>query len=198
MSRRIPVAISQGIIMRINWVFAAGYHLDPSLDLERIKSIGPSWGSWQTWRSCGTDNVICHDSVKAKELITRAFQAVCNFYVPKNIYQDLNRPVGIRLYDGDYIEQINNIEDIVGMHLVAEQSDLVLLVGYDFSKPIIPPDRFEEHKIRNRHGLMRSVIASTPECQWVLVDHPAEIDKAYSELSNITCDKMESVLKLLL
>ena len=184
--------------MRISWVYAEGYSLDPSVDVDAVKQIGSTWGGWRTWRPCSTDNVVCHDLNKARELLQRAFQAVCNFYLPKKHYEQLSRPMGIKLYDGDFNQEVDGIEDIIAMHLAVQQSDIVLLLGFDFSAPVLPEDdRFQKHKILNRHGLIRSAISSNVQTQWVLVDHPEELDKAYQTLTNLTCDKMENVIQLL-
>jgi hypothetical protein len=185
-------------MMLVNWVFADTHQLDPVVEPERLKSIGPTWGSWRTWRSCNTDNVICHDLPKATDLIGRAFQAVCNFYVPKNYYQDLGRPMGVKLYDGEFAFEIDHVEDIVAMHLVSDISDIVLLVGFDLGSIPTVSDKVEETKLRHYHGMIRSKINNTPEVQWVLVDHPEKLDKIYQDLPNLTCDTMENALKLLL
>ena len=184
--------------MRINWVFAEGYQLDPAVNIDAIKAVGPTWGSWRTWRSCGTDNVICHDRAKSLELVNRAFQAVCNFYVPKTFYEDLNRPMGVKLYDGDFQHDVDHHEDIVALHLVADVSDIVLLVGFNFGEIDPPEDKFEQVKLRNYHGLLRSTINANQTTQWVAVDHPAKLDKAYQNLPNLTCDSMENALQLLI
>ena len=183
--------------MRVNWAVAAGYSLDPSINVDLIKGIGPLWGSWQTWRGCGTDNVICHSGTKARELLDRAFQAVCNFYVPRTEYEFLKRPVGVKLYEGSYQEQIDSMEDIVALHLCAASSDIVLLLGYDLGSMPDITDRLERHKLVNRHGLIRSAISNASQTQWVAIDHMKELDKAYQNLPNLTCDSMESVLQLL-
>ena len=195
----VALASNQGhCVMKINWVLSASYILPAEIDIDAIKNIGPTWGSYKSWRSCNTDNVVCNDLSKSRELLKRAFQAVCNFYVPRHFYQDLGRPVGIKLYDGEFKEECQDIEDIVAMHLAANQSDIVLLAGFDFSSPIVPEDRFEQHQLKNRMGLMRGIIATTPQTQWVLVDHDKDLDKAYKNLPNLTCDVMANVLKLLL
>lgn len=183
--------------MRINWVFADTYQLDPTIDLERIKSIGPTWGSWRTWRGCGTDNVVCHDSAKAHELVKRALQAVCNLYIPKRYYQELGRPVGIKLYDGDFDHDLDHAEDVVSMHIVSGISDIVLMAGFDLGPISEVSDRFEKHKLQNYHGMIRSLLAQNETVQYVLVDHDANLDKAYQNLPNLTCDVMANVLKLL-
>lgn len=182
--------------MRVNWVYSADYQLGTECAIEQIKKIGPSWGSWRTWRDCGTDNVICHDLGRAKALIGRAFQAVCNFYVPRQCYQDLGRPLGVKLYDGQFDLDLDHMEDIVAMHLTSQCSDLVLLAGFVLClKPT--DDAFLTHKLVNYHGLVRSVIANNPMVQWVVVDHVPDLDEAYRSLENLSCDTMDNVLQLL-
>lgn len=183
--------------MRINWVFEDSYILGPETNVEQIKSIGPTWGSWRTWRSCGTDNVVCHDKAKALTLLERAFQVTCNFHVPKKYYSELNRPVGVKLYEGNFDHEIPCPENIISLHLAAKQSDILLLVGFDISPITWPNDKFETHCLKNYHGMLRSLINSDPNLQWVLVDHPSNFDKAYQNLPNLTCDKFKNVLKLL-
>lgn len=183
--------------MRVNWAVSRGYNLDPTVDIDRIKSVGPLWGSWQTWRACSTDNVICHSGAKARELLDRAFQAVCNFYVPRSEYEFLQRPIGVKLYEGSYHQELEDIEDIVALHLCAAVSDIVLLLGYDLGSLPETEDKLARHRMINRHGLIRSAIAGSAQTQWVAIDHPRDLDKAYQTLPNLTCDSMTSVLQLL-
>jgi hypothetical protein len=194
---RIQVASLAERGMRVSWVFAVGYTLDPAIDPESIKSVGPSWGSWQTWRGCNTDNVICDQRAKAKELIDRAFQAVCNFHIRKSYYAELGRPVGVKLYEGDFDLACENIEDIVAMHLAKEQSDIIILAGFNLAEVTAPKDPLERHKKANRHGLIYSILAHSDAVQWVVIDHAADLDQSYQNLANLTCDKMDNVLKLL-
>lgn len=197
MPGRIPLATFEGCTVKISWAVASDYRLDPAVDIEQIKSVGPVWGSWQTWRGCNTDNVICHQQQKSRELLDRAFQAVCNFYVPRSLYEPLGRPVGVRFYDGDFDQELDNIEDIVALHLAAAASEIVLMLGFDFVLPETVADRFEGHKLTNRHGLMRGAMANRPLVQWVAVDCD-NLDKSYQTLPNLTCDTMPNVLQLLL
>lgn len=183
--------------MRINIVFSASYNPGPEIDVDAVKDIGSTWGSWRSWRACSTDNVVCYDTSRARQMIERNFQNSCNFYIPKAIYQDLGRPPRVKLYDGNYVEKVVDLEDIITMHLVASMSDIVLLFGFDFATPETSDDVFKRHQIQNRHGLQRQVVASNPEIQWVLVDHLNDLDKNYKELTNLTCDKIQNVLHLL-
>lgn len=183
--------------MRVNWVVTAEYQLDPVVDLERVRGIGPIWGSWKTWRSCATDNVICHSPAKARELLDRAFQAVCNFYVPRGAYEFLKRPVGVKLYEGEFLHDTDSIEDIIALHLAAASSDIILMLGFDLTEIQSTEDRLANHRAFNRHGLIRSVIGASPSVQWVAVDHQSEMDRSYRELPNLTCDTMKNALQLL-
>ncbi len=177
--------------MRINWVFAENYNLSAKVKIDQIKSIGPTWGSWRTWRGCNTDNVICHDLDKSRELISKAIQAVCNFYVPKRYYPDLGNPVGVKLYEGEFPSTVKSAEDIVAMHLAASQSDIVLLAGFDFIRP-------GDDASLPYHIMAQNVIKLDPNIQWVLVDHPNDLDSDYKGLPNLTCDSFKNVLKLLI
>lgn len=183
--------------LRTSIVFAAAYQLPASLAADRLKDIGPTWGSWKTWTMCATDNVICHDLSKARELHQRAIQAVCNFYVPQKFYQSLNRPNGINFYHGDFLPETDNLEDIIAMHLVAEQSDIVLLFGFDASSKPAVEDPLQRHIMLNRLGLIRQALIRNSEVQWILVDHPKSLDPAFGSVANLTCDSLKNVLTLL-
>ena len=196
MPGRIPMAGSADS-MRITSVYAASYRPGAVLTPVKIKDIGSTWGSWRTWQSCDTDNVICHDLSRARELLKRALQAVCNFHAPQALYQDLERAQGVRWYQGEFREDCADIEDIIAMHLAAAQSDVVLLLGFDVSTPGVITDRLEQHRVRNRLGLLRGCIQNNSAVQWVLVDHAAAPDPAFMALSNLTRDSAENVLQLL-
>ena len=83
--------------MNLTWVFASNYILDPVIDNDQIKNIGSTWGSWSTWRTCGTDNVVCHDKNKAQELVDRSFQNSCNFFVSQSFAQKLKNASGVKV-----------------------------------------------------------------------------------------------------
>ena len=183
--------------MNINWVIAAGYQVDPTVDLDKIKAIGPIWGSWTTWRACGTDNVICQSQSKAVELLNRGFQNTCNFYTSMQYHQTLNRPTNVKFYGGEFNQEVDNIEDIIGLHLASVSSEIVIMLGFDLSTMAELTDRFELHKLRNRYGLTRSLITSNPNTQYVLIDHSKDLDKNFQDLANLTCDTLENVLQLL-
>ena len=177
--------------MRVCWVISeefASTHITP----EQLKDIAPSWGSWRTWRAWGTDNVLCDDLTKAQELVQRAFHSVCNFYTANKNYASLGRPAKVNLYDGNFPGALDRAEEIIAMHLVAEQNDLVLLLGFDLSDKS-SDDKFETHKRTNYFNAFRATINTYPQTQWVLIDHPESVSKKIT-LPNLSKDSFGSVL----
>lgn len=184
--------------MKVAWCFASGCTIDPTIDIEQVQKIGTTWGSWKTWRSCDTENVVCYDFKKAGELNKRALQAVTNLYMPQDFYSRLNRPSGIKYFEGTYLEELDEIEDIISIHLAAASKvSIVLLLGYSWEIPQ-NIDPVETHKIKNYYGMLRSAIANNPQIQFVAVEvQENQVDSAYTQLENFTCDSMQTVLQLL-
>jgi hypothetical protein len=183
--------------MNISWVLADTAVLDPTQELEPLKHIGAFWGSWRTWRAYQTDNVICHDLARADELLKRAFQAACNFYIPNSAYVSLNRPLGVQIYEGNFVHDLDRREEIVAMHLAASTSDIVLLVGFDFTEQPKNSDRLQEHQAQHHRGLAMQVIRDNPDVQWVLIDHPGNPHPVMADLPNLTQDTIAGVIGLL-
>lgn len=182
--------------MKISWVFANGYRPNPSIDIEKVKAIGSTWGGWPTWHTCQTDNVICHNFVKARELIGYGFQTRCNFFIPHQCFEELGSPAGVNQYQGQFEHDVDHAEDIVALHFVSAMSDLVLLAGFDFGVINPPTDKSAQNKIQNYHGLVRTAIKNST-IEWIAVDHHATLDQIYQSLPNLTCDTIENVLQLL-
>ena len=175
--------------MNISWVIAEGYQFDPTVNLDTIKDIGPIWGSWTTWRACGTDNVICDNKDKAIGLINRKFNEGCNFYVSNSLYHELDKPDRVQRYGGSFQHDMQHTDDIVALHLANTSADIILMLGFD----LISIDPNNQHY----HGHVLSVIKQHPDTQWVLVDHPKDLNKNFQDLPNLTCDSLGNVLQLL-
>jgi len=180
--------------MNISWVLSDQTTLDPTIEISRLKNLGSIWGSWKTWRAYQTDNVICHDMPKANELIKRQFQNTCNFYIPNSIYQSLGRPEKVNLYEGTFVHDVNNQEEIIAMHLAASRSDIVLLVGFDFSEKDPNPDKLLEHRAHNYRGMVRQAILNNEQVQWVAIDHHLPLRKDLASCSNLGQDTLDNVL----
>ena len=184
--------------MNIKWVLADDLILDPTIDINRMKKIGTFWGSWKTWRAYNTDNVVCHNTKKAEELIKNEFQKTCNFYIPNSVYTVLNRPPKVLVYEGDFMgHKVDNQDEIVAMNLAANSADVLLLVGFDWSEQVSELDTERELCAKNYRGLVLQAIKSNPDVQWILVDHPKELRAELTELSNLDKDTMPKVFQIL-
>ncbi len=180
--------------MEISWVLSEDYN-DPIVKSEQLKDIGSTWGSWKTWRSWSTDNVLCADNTKAQDLIKRAFHSVCNFYIPQKSYIFLNRPTGVKVFEGDFPDDFTNQEDVIAIHLCS-QSELVLCMGFDLQE-VTETDPKAKFLAKSYETAIRAVIKNNPNTQFVFIDHPGELDKSLKDLENISCDTYENVLQLL-
>lgn len=183
--------------MNINWVLSDRIAVDPTVDFAQIHNIGSFWGSWRTWRTCQTDNVICHSLSQAHDLIQRNFHQQCNFYIPNSNFQSLSRPQGVKLYQGDFVHDVDHQEEIVAMHLAASLCDIVLLLGFDFSESTPNPDRLLEHRAHHYRNLVNQAIKNNPEVQWIAVNHLNKLSLEMSNLDNFSTDTVENILNLL-
>ena len=112
--------------MQVSWVISSEYKDDKATP-EQLKAIGNTWGSWKTWRSYSTTNVLCTNDEKARDLIKRAFHSVCNFYIPQKSYAALGRPPGVQVFDGQFPGDFDNQEDIENITCDTYESVLQLL-----------------------------------------------------------------------
>lgn len=183
--------------MNISWVLADSTPADPTMDIDQLKQLGAFWGSWRTWRAWQTDNVICHDQTKANELVKRNFQNNCNFYIPNNVYTSLDKPNGVRLYEGEFVHDVNRQEEIVAMHLAATTNNIILLLGFDLTELEPTTDRLLAHKAHHHRNHIRQAIKDYNQVQWVIVDHAGELDPNLANLANVTTDSLQSVLALI-
>jgi hypothetical protein len=182
--------------MNISWVLSDTVVIDPTIDVGSLKNIGALWGSWRTWRAYSTDNVICHDQSKAVELIKRNFQNYCNFYIPNSVYHSIDCPAGVKLYEGNFVHDVINQEEIVAVHLAATTSDIVLLLGFDLTELVPEPDRLKTHQAHHHRNLIRQAIKDYEHVQWVVVDHFGKLDPNLVNLPNISTDSLTTVLTL--
>jgi hypothetical protein len=179
--------------MNIAWLFAENTLLPPATDVQAIKNVAPIWGSWRTQRGYQTDNVICWDPQQAQQLVAQGYGAICNLFIHQSVYDELDKPKGVRVFGGEFVHAVDSHDDVVGMHLVASTADVILMVGFDFVEPKNPTE-----SRTNYLGLTAQVVRDHPKQQWVLIDHSTELAKPFKDQENITCDRMKNVLQLLM
>lgn len=194
MSRRISLESYQGSGMKITWVLADAAEINPAIEIERLSNIGPFWGGWRTWRSYNTDNVVCYNEADARSLISRQFHLRCNLYLPDTVYQTVDRPEGVRLYQGKFHELVDHPDEIVSMHLASTTSDIVLLVGFDLTPRDLDHDRMAKHKWHNYVQYFLHIIKGSPNVQWVMLDNGKDIEKVLKNLPNLQFDTLDNVL----
>jgi hypothetical protein len=140
--------------------------------------------------------VICHNQSKAVELIKRNFQTHCNFYIPNSVYYSIDCPAGVKLYEGNFVHDVINQEEIVAVHLAATTSDIVLLLGFDLAELVPTSDRLKTHQAHHHRNLIRQAIKDYEHVQWVVVDHFEKLDPNLVNLPNISTDSLQAVLAL--
>ena len=183
--------------MKITWVLANTVVLDPMLDTVTLKNIGPCWGSWRTWRAAQTDNVICHDQTRAKELLDKEFHRQCNLFLHQSTHESLLKPGGTQVYGGDFVEPTEREEEIIAMHLASSQSDIVLLLGFDFGPQPAYADPALQRRAENYRLYVQHIIKDNDQVQWVLVDHDAKLMPEVENLPNLTVDSLANIIKML-
>ena len=176
--------------MNINWVVSNTVKLPALVDIAQLKNVGSLWGGWQTWKTCQTDNVICHDPVQAQLLIDTGFSTKCNLYISQTLYETLQNPQGIRAYGGEFSHEVDNQEEIIAMHLASTASDVVLLLGFDWFAPLTEVQK-------HYHGMLYHVIQSTPKTQWVMINPNSAVPAELTKLNNFSTDVMSNVFELL-
>jgi hypothetical protein len=120
---------------------------------------------------------------------------VCNFYIPQQSYTLLNRPAGVKVFEGDFPDDFAKQEDVISMHLCS-QSELVLCMGFDLQE-VIEEDVKVKFLKKSYLAAIRGVVKNNPNTQFVFIDQPGELDKSFANLENISCDTYENVLQLL-
>lgn len=183
--------------MKIVWVVAVTHRPVGTPDIEAMKVIGPVWGGVATWRHWKTDNVIASSLNACRWALERKLQTKCNFMAPKRFYQDLQRPGDVQFYGEMADVEAKDLDDLVALNLAGSLADIVLCLGFNLQTPITTGDSAEDRLIRNRYGVLLSMMRNLDTVQWVLVDHDAKPDPAFGNLANVTCDSMQNVLKLL-
>jgi hypothetical protein len=135
--------------------------------------------------------VVCWDPTQAEKLVRQGYAKTCNLYIPETVYQQLNRPVSVRVFGGVFDFAVDSVDDIIATHLVASVADVILMMGFDLEAKTKPSAS------RNNYiGILAQAIGASGK-QWVIVDHHTDLAEPIQKLSNITSDLLPNVLQLL-
>lgn len=167
--------------MNIVWIvgddFTPGVGVAPAV--EKMKEVGPIWGTPTSWRKCNNDNVVCTDADESSRLIKRAFHAVCNFHVPVSHFAGLGRPKGVKLFEGEIPKQFSKHSLATVFHLVAPLADVVLVIGVPFetTEPKSNDALFQ--------AAVKKVITHYDKVQWVILDHFSTVSDEITSCPNV-------------
>jgi hypothetical protein len=177
--------------MNIAWLFAENIVLPPTTPVQAMRDLAPIWGRWRTQRSYQSDNVVCWDPTQAEKLCRQGYAKICNLYIPETVYQQLERPVGVRAFGGGFDFAVDSVDDIIAAHLVASVADVILMMGFDLETKTTP-----SLSRTNYIGILAQAIGVSGK-QWVIIDHHTDLAEPIQKLSNITSDLLPNVLQLL-
>ena len=128
--------------MNIAWLFAENTLLPPATDVQAIKNVAPIWGSWRTQRGYQTDNVICWDPVQATQLVAQGYGAICNLFIHQSVYDELEKPEGVRVFGGEFVHAVDSHDDVVSMVKDHPKQQWVMI---DHSTELAEPFRGQEN-----------------------------------------------------
>ena len=92
---------------------------------------------------------------------------------------------------------VDGQDEIIAMNLAASVSEVVLLIGFDWSQKLQPADKFLEIKAKNYQGMISNAVRSMTNTQWILVDHPGDITPELAVLPNLGQDSLANVFAIL-
>jgi hypothetical protein len=173
--------------MKLVWVLGDNFDAEETIGAKAMKDVGPLWGTPRSWRKNSTDNVVSTDRAQVEELLRRAFQAVCNFYIPVRMYGEVGRPAGVKVFEGVVPGDFAHHSLATVFHLVAPLADTVLLAGVSLAPG--EPHSDQSHFV----AAVATVIRARPEVQWVCLDHSEEVAPVLKDAGNLWFDTTENI-----
>lgn len=183
--------------MKIAWLFSEQLSKTAKLNKSAIKENAPTWGSCNILNQFPIDNIICNNIKTVKTLVDREVQKQTNLFVPQKYISKLGNPPNLKGFQGEFKDtNINNKDDIIGLNVVANMYDIVLLVGFKFTKPK-SKDKLVQHKQFAYIHNVQAIIKENPNKQFVLVNQKGKLSAEFEALENLTRDSLSNVLELI-
>jgi len=180
--------------MKIAWLLSE--QLTSTIDVEKLKDSAPTWGSCKIFNKYLVDNVICNDIKTIKKLTDRQVQKQTNLFVPADIISQLGNPPNLKGYQGEFADpNINFKDDIVALNVVSSMYDIILLVGFKFTKPK-STDKLKQHKQLAYLHNIKTIVETNEDKQFVLVNYKGKLSKDFDSIDNLTRDSLGNVLEL--
>jgi len=183
--------------MKIAWLFSEQLSKTAKLDESAIKENAPTWGSCNILGQFPIDNIVCNNIKTVKALVDRNVQKQTNLFVPHKYIAQLGNPPNLKGFQGEFKDtNINNKDDIIGLNIVANMYDIILLVGFKFAKST-SKDKLVQHRQFAYIHNVQTIIKENPDKQFVLVNQKGKLNAEFEALENLTRDSLSNVLELI-
>lgn len=190
------VAIKGGI-MKIGWALSEQIG-KKVVEIGTLQDVAPTWGSCSIYNDYSVDNVICNDIKQAERLIQHNVQDSVNFYMPQEDCSTLGNPANIKTFQGAFDDpNINFKDDIVTLNVVTATYDIILLLGFKFTKPKAKAEQLDKHKQLAYLHNIKTIIKDNEDKQFVLVNFKGKLSKDFDSIENLSRDSLANVLELI-
>lgn len=177
--------------MKISVVFANQAWVDPLVNLFDLRKVGTIWAAWNQWHQLFPHRTICHWYQESQRLIDAGFHRRCEMFVPETVFNALKKPRGVKSYGGEFLHEIPDPEELVAMFLAAAESDIVVLVGYNWALPD-NNDSMATYIAENRLAVIMDAIRGAPDVQWIIAGDT--VPEQLREFENVDSDTLENII----
>ena len=181
--------------MKIGWALSKQIAKNV-IGIDELKNVAPTWGSCSIYNDYNVDNIICNNIRQSEKLIKHNVQNNVNFYMPQENFNTLGKPPNIKVLQGTFNDpNINYKDDIVTLNVVTNMYDIILLLGFKFTKPKAT-DKLKQHKQLAYLHNIKTIIETNKDKQFVLVNYKGKLSKDFDSIENLSRDSLENVLEL--
>jgi len=182
--------------MKIGWALSENIGKNVA-EIEQLQEVAPTWGSCSIYNNYNVDNIICNDIKQSKRLIQHNIQNEVNFYMPNDNFSTLGNPPNIKTFQGAFKDpNINFKDDIVTLNVVTATYDIILLLGFKFTKPKAKAEQLEQHKQLAYLHNIKTIIKDNKDKQFVLVNYKGKLSADLDSIENLSRDTLANVLEL--
>jgi hypothetical protein len=187
----------KGVGMKIGWALSEQIG-KKVVEIGTLQDVAPTWGSCSIYNDYSVDNVICNDIKQAERLIQHNVQDSVNFYMPQKDCSTLGNPANIKTFQGAFDDpNINFKDDIVTLNVVTATYDIILLLGFKFTKPKAKAEQLDKHKQLAYLHNVKTIIKENEDKQFVLVNYKGKLSADFDSIENLSRDSLANVLELI-
>jgi len=182
--------------MKIGWILSEQIGKKVT-KIETLQDVAPTWGSCSIYNDYSIDNVICNDIKQAERAIQHNVQTDVNFYMQRDDYSTLGNPSNVKTFQGSFDDtNINFKDDIVTLNIVTGMYDIILLLGFKFTKPKAKAEQMDKHKQLAYLHNIKTIITENEDKQFVLVNYKGKLSNDFESIENLSRDSLTNVLEL--